>query len=67
MRINEVLNEYYQVEDDDFSKANIEDTRRPRLTLRHLNRLKKVREMKRLESGKRSRAIPSIYNTPSPE
>lgn len=67
MRINEVLKEYYEIEDDDLAKAKIEDTRRPRLTLRHLNRLKKIREMKRLEMGKRARAIPSIYNVPTGE
>lgn len=64
MRQAELLNEYYDASEDNSIKANLSDTRRPRLTLRHLNKLKKVREMKRLESGKRARNIPKIYNVP---
>ena len=43
MRFKEVLKEYYDV-DDEYSKVDIDDTRRPRLTLEHPNKLRKMRE-----------------------
>lgn len=38
--------------------------RRPRLTLRHLNKLRKIRDMRRLERCKHEKDIPEIYKEP---
>ena len=43
------LREYYEAEDDNFNSAKIDDTRKNRLTLNHLNKLRKKRELERLE------------------
>jgi hypothetical protein len=67
MKSNEILNEFYDISADHGMIMHKEDTRRPRLTLRHVNKLKKIRKMKRIEDGKRMRNIPKIYNKPQPE
>ena len=36
-------------------------TRRPRLTLIHLNKLRKIREKRKLERLKREKAVATIY------
>ena len=63
MRAGEILKEYYDMADDKHQTASMSDTRRPRLTLLHLNKLKKVREMRRFEDGKHSAQLPKIYNS----
>ena len=42
MRSNEILNEYYDAEDDNLSNRKADDTRKVRLTLKHLNRLRRL-------------------------
>ena len=49
MRAGEFEAGYYSPEDDKFSQAHLHDTRRPRLTLVQLNKLKKMRAAKALE------------------
>jgi hypothetical protein len=39
-------------------------TRRPRLTLKHLSKLRKQREMRRIEKRKHDKNIPEIYKIP---
>lgn len=46
MRFNELAQ---SADDDNYNKWDIDDTRRPRLTLRHLNKMRNMREMARLE------------------
>ena len=62
MNIKEMLFEFYDIEDDQYSGQKIEDTRRPRLTLRHLNRLGKMRELKRAEIEERKKLLKHMYN-----
>lgn len=64
MKMGEILKEYYDMSDDNHQITTKGDTRRPRLTLLHLNRLKKIRELRKLESGKRAASIPKIYHQP---
>jgi hypothetical protein len=40
------------------------DTRKPRLTLRHLNRLKKIRALRKLENLKREDLLGIMYSAP---
>jgi len=49
MRADEIEGAYYSPQDDKFTPAHIHDTRRPRLTLFQLNKLKKMRAAKALE------------------
>jgi len=65
--LKSILNEYYDPELDDFSKAELTDTRRPRLTLRHLNKLRKVRELRRLEQAAHQDFVRQMYGASEEE
>ena len=43
------LDEFYSPEDDAWQRRNKGDTRKPKLTLEQLNKLRKVREIKKAE------------------
>ena len=64
------INEYIPINGKFFNYELKEDQyyplalRRPRLTLRHLNKLRKIRDMRRLEQKKREKDIPEIYKKP---
>jgi hypothetical protein len=67
MRSNEFLKEYYDAEDDDYSNRKIDDVRRSRLTLKHLNRLRKQREVHNVEHANRTQRVKKIYARPTAE
>lgn len=49
MKAEEFQGGYYDAQQDKFDQAHLHDTRRVRLTLVHLNKLKKMRAAKDLE------------------
>lgn len=55
---------YYSPEKDNYEKQNIHDTRRPKITLAHLNQLKKMRAAKKLENLVRRDLMGLLYGTP---
>jgi hypothetical protein len=55
---------YYSPEDDNYGKAELDDTRRPRLTLKHLNRLKKMRAARNIENLVRRDTLQLLYGVP---
>jgi len=57
------LLEYYFPEDDDSVSREMGDTRRPRLTLRHLNKIRKVKEMRKLETAAHKEFVQSMYGS----
>ena len=61
MRSGEFLVEYYDAEDDEFNNRQEDDVRRSRLTLKHLNRLRKQREVHNVEHASRLERIQQIY------
>jgi hypothetical protein len=63
MRFQE-LKEYYEADDDNINTAKIDDTRRNRLTLKHLNKLRKKRELESLEKQTRVQNLSSMYSKP---
>ena len=65
MKFQEVLKEYYDASDDKYSKVNRDDTSRPRLTLEHLNKLRKMREINAVEQAERQKFFKTIYAKPS--
>ncbi len=67
MRSNEFLVEYYDAEDDKYSNRQIDDVRRGRLTLKHLNRLRKQREVHAVEHANRLERIQQVYASSSGE
>lgn len=65
MRSNEFLIEYYDAEEDEYSDRKINDTRRSRLTLKHINRLRKQREIHKTEHASRTERVQQIYRRPA--
>lgn len=64
MRSNEFLIENYDAEDDNYSNRKADDVRRSRLTLKHLNKLRKQREIHKAEKSSRQQRIRRIYAMP---
>ena len=58
---------YYQPEDDKVRTAKLGQTRRPILTLKRLNRLKKIRATRKLEQIKRAELLQIMYGQPEAE
>ena len=64
MRSGEFLVEFYDDEDNEYSNRKIDDARRSRLTLKHLNRLRKQREVHNVEHASRTDRVKKIYAQP---
>lgn len=64
MRSTDILNEYYDAEKDNYNNREIDDVRKQRLTLKHLNRLRKQREVHNIEHATRVEKIKKIYAKP---
>jgi hypothetical protein len=64
MRCKDILNEYYDAENDDISNRKIDDVRKSRLTLKHINRLRKQREVHNVEHATRVERVKKIYARP---
>ncbi len=52
---------------DGIEKSKIGNTRIPKLTLKHLNKLRKIRELKNLEKLNMSKQLELIYSSPAEE
>jgi hypothetical protein len=55
---------YYDPSRDELNKRNLSDTRKPVLTLAHLNRLKRMRALRKLEKLKRQDLMDVMYAAP---
>ncbi len=67
MRLNEVKDfqdSHYNPENDEYHKSEKLDTRRPRLSLEHLNKIRKMREIRKLETEQRKELYKVIYARP---
>lgn len=53
--------EYYEKEDDKFTRADPSDTRKVHLTLKHINLLRKRRELQKYENQARKERLQQIY------
>jgi hypothetical protein len=65
MLSKEIIIEHYDMEDDKFMQAQLSDTRRPRLTLRHLNKLRKLRDLRKVQDQDRSDFVKKMYGAVS--
>ena len=59
------LTEFYSPENDVWQRRNKDDTRKPKLTLEQLNKLRKVREIKRAEEIEHDKFVRVMYATPT--
>lgn len=63
MRSKEFLREYYEETDDKYTVINIDHVRRPRITLRHLQKLRKTQSIEELEHANRVQSLGRIYGS----
>lgn len=61
---SEVSTGYYDPNADDMSQRKMSDTRKPLLTLRKINRLKKMRALRQLDDLKRQDLLAVMYAVP---
>ena len=59
------LNEFYNPEFDDFQNKNPEERRKSKLTLEQLNKLRKVRSIKRAEDIEHKQFVSVMYQLPA--
>jgi hypothetical protein len=67
MRGHEFLREYYSEQGDKYTVVQIDHQRRPRITLRHLQKLRKTRSIEDLEQKQRIDDMSYIYGQPAAE
>lgn len=61
--MDEFQGQYYTQQDDKFETASLKDTRKPKFTLKHLNKLKKMRAAQDLENLIRADFLEIIYGS----
>jgi len=61
MNAKELLVEYYDPADDQMGIAHMDDTRRPRLTMLHLQKLRKSRDVEKYETAQHLDFLPDMY------
>jgi hypothetical protein len=67
MKSIEFLTEMYNEKDDNYTVVDIDHKRRPRITLRHLQKLRKTRSIEDLEQKQRIDDVAYIYGRPDEE
>lgn len=63
-KINEEGNPHYDPSEDIGNRREYADTRKPKLTLRHINKLRKMREAKKLDMVEREKFWAVMYGNP---
>lgn len=53
----------YDAEDDQ-RRYSLSDTRKPKVTLRHLNKLRKYREFRKIQDEERNQVVSVVYAAP---
>ena len=61
MKAKEMLVEFYNPADDELGIAQLDDTRRPRLTMVHIQKLRKARDVERFETAQHVNFLPDMY------
>ena len=59
------LIEFYNPEFDEFQKADAEKRRKPKLTLEQINKLRKVRAIKRADEIEHKKFVNVMYKAPT--
>jgi hypothetical protein len=61
MNARELLTEFYDPADDQLGQAKMDDTRRPRLTMLHIQKLRKSRDAEKYEKAQHLNFLPDMY------
>jgi hypothetical protein len=64
MKQDEIQKNPFQTVDDQESMLHLGDTRKPKLTLRHLNKLRKMKELRRFEKLQQHDFLEIMYGVP---
>jgi len=67
MKANDLDAQYYSPENDQYTQQQLRDTRKPKITLQHLNKLKKMRAARQLENLVRRDVLELLYGAPGEE
>lgn len=67
MRAKHLLCEFYEPAEDEQIQHNYEDTRRPRLTMRHLHKIRMSRDTEAVDKQDYLDFIPQMYGSNSEE
>jgi hypothetical protein len=65
MLAKELLVEFYDPADDELGQAKMDDTRRPRLTMHHLQKLRKARDAEKYDKAQHLDFLPDMYGQPA--
>lgn len=61
MKASELLVEMYDPADDQMGQAKMDDSRRPRLTMLHIQKLRKSRDAEKYEKAQHAAFLPDMY------
>ena len=61
------INENYSPEEDEFTAIDLEDTRKIRLPLEHLSKLRKIREYRKFQKASENEQVQKQYGGSSDE
>jgi hypothetical protein len=67
MKQDEIQKNPYQTDNDQEAMLHLGDTRKPKLTLKHLNKLRKMKELKRFEQMQKHDFLEIMYGQPEEE
>jgi hypothetical protein len=67
MKADDLDAQYYSPENDQYTQQQLRDTRKPKITLQHLNKLKKMRAARQLENLVRRDVLELLYGAPGEE
>lgn len=59
------LNEFYNPEEDKYTQQTVSDTRKSKMTLEQLNKLRKYRDIKKKEKEEHAKFVQQMYRAPS--
>lgn len=63
MKVKDILLEYYDPADDKMLQAHLSDTRKPHLTFKHLNKLRKMEKLKAIEKANHLKLVSVLYHS----
>ena len=66
-KLKEEGNPHYDPSQDEGNRREYGDLRKPKLTLRHINKLRKMREAKKLDMIEREKFWAAMYGNPPEE
>lgn len=63
MQAKDLLVEFYDPASDQLARADYDDSRRPRLTMLHLQKLRRTKDARRYDRLQHMQHLPDMYGT----